>query len=71
MRSQWIHESLALYDDPDPDVRMGSANYFGDADPKLAEATREGVRRGCSARDVTAARQRVRQPPPPRPTLQR
>ncbi|MGA2492912.1 MAG: HEAT repeat domain-containing protein [Roseiarcus sp.] len=60
---------LALYDDPDPDVRMCSATYFGDVDPKLAEATRTGVRSGRSARDVTAARQRVRQPPPPRPTL--
>jgi hypothetical protein len=63
-------EILALYDDPDPDVRMCGATYFGDVDPKLAEATRTGVRSGCSASDVTAARLRVRQSPPSRPTLQ-
>ena len=63
-------EILALYDDPDPDVRMCGATYFGDADPKLAEATRIGARSGCSARDVIAARRRVRQPPPQQPSLQ-
>ena len=49
---------------------MGASIYLSDADPVLAEATREGVMRGCSASDVVAARLRVRQPPPPRPTLQ-
>ena len=63
-------ESIALLDHPDPDVRMGASIYLNDADPDLAEATREGVMRGCSASEVIAARQRVRQPPPPRPTLQ-
>jgi hypothetical protein len=63
-------ECLALFDHPDPDVRMGASIYLNDADPDLAEATREGVMRGCSASEVTAARRRVRQPPPPRPTLQ-
>jgi hypothetical protein len=63
-------EALSLFDDPDPDVRMAAATYASDLDEALAEATRKGILAGCSAKEVIAGRQRVRQPPPAQPTLQ-
>lgn len=63
-------EVSALLRDEDPDIRMTAAMYLREIDPDLAEATWEGVRTGCSASEVIAARQRARTPPPRRPTLQ-
>jgi hypothetical protein len=62
-------DALSLFDDPDSDVRMAAATYASDLDEDLAEATRKGVLAGCSAKEVIAGRQRVRQPPPAHPTL--
>jgi hypothetical protein len=63
-------DALSLFDDPDPDVREAAAIFASGLDADLVEATRKGVSAGCSAKEVIAGRQRVRQPPPAQPTLQ-
>jgi HEAT repeat protein len=63
-------DALSLFDDPDPDVRMAAALFASGLDADLAEATRKGVSANCSAKEVIAGRQRVRQGPPAQPTLQ-
>jgi hypothetical protein len=63
-------DALALFDDPDPDVRMAAAIFASGLDENLAEAASKGVTVGCSAREVIAVRQRVRRTPPARPSLQ-